>query len=713
MIEAIQHEFQRPFGNPVLVFSIILLVILLSPIVLKKLRIPGIIGLIISGVVIGPHALNLIEKNSAVDLFSTIGLLYIMFIAGLELDLNEFRKNRNKSLVFGTLTFILPLFIGFLVCFYLLEFDIWASLLTASMFSTHTLVAYPIVSKLGVAKNRAVAITVGGTILTDTAVLLMLAVIMNSSEGTIGPAFWVSLLLSLLVFTVVMFYVIPKLSSWFFSKLESERHSHYIFVLLIVFVAAFMAELAGVEPIIGAFVSGLVLNRLIPHTSVLMNRIEFIGNSLFIPFFLISVGMLVDLSVLVKGPMALIIAGTLTAVALLGKWMAAIATRMIYRFTRDEGNLIFGLSSSHAAATLAVILVGYKAGLLDENILNGTIILILVTCVVASFVTEKSGKAIALSNESGLLAQIGEHQHQKEQILMPVANMQNFTKLLEFSMMISARQMNQPIMVLSVVPNNEEAETNILKARNMLKTIAQEALASETLVNIMATIDHNASSGIARTSREIGASTIIMGWPQRQGIIGKLIGDGLDSIVQNTNKTTFFCHFVKPIANHKRLLIMVPPMAEMEQGFSQWVTKMNTLAVELSASLLYYCAPLSQQSINQCIDKLKLSASVHFKSIEEWEQLIKKESEQSADDILVMVSSRKGAVSYSNQLDNLADRIEKRFSANSRIILFPEQHKVDYVNDRYKELDGEPLARGIETVQRIGKGVSSFFRKTE
>jgi Kef-type K+ transport system membrane component KefB len=274
----------------------------------------------------------------------------------------------------------------------LLGFDFWASLLTSSMFSTHTLVAYPIVSRLGVSKNRAVAITVGGTILTDTAVLLLLAIILSSSKGSIGPAFWIQLIAALAVFTVIMFYVIPRIAAWFFKKLESERHSHYIFVLLVVFIAAFLAEMAGVEPIIGAFVSGLVLNRLIPHTSVLMNRIEFIGNALFIPFFLISVGMLVDLGVLLNGPAALVIAAVLTAVALLGKWLAALTTKIIYSFSSEEGNLIFGLSSSHAAATLAVILVGFREGLLDENILNGTIILILVTCVVASFVTERSGK---------------------------------------------------------------------------------------------------------------------------------------------------------------------------------------------------------------------------------------------------------------------------------------------------------------------------------
>ena len=271
--DLIAHEFERPFQNPVLVFAVILLIILLSPILLRKLKIPGIIGLIISGVIIGPHGINMLEQNSAITLFSTIGLLYIMFIAGLELDLNEFQRNKNKSIVFGFLTFIIPLTIGFPVCYYLLDYSFTASLLISSMFSTHTMVSYPIVSKFGISKNEAVAITVGGTILTDTAVLILLAIIMSSDNGGLNMAFWIQLIASLAVFSGIMFWIIPKVTAWFFQKLESEKTSHYIFVLAVVFFAAFLAELAGIEPIIGAFVAGLALNKLIPYSSTLMNRI--------------------------------------------------------------------------------------------------------------------------------------------------------------------------------------------------------------------------------------------------------------------------------------------------------------------------------------------------------------------------------------------------------------------------------------------------------
>lgn len=290
------NEFTLPLHNPVLIFAILLFIILIAPILLKRLNVPSIIGWIIAGVIVGPFGLNWIDSaNAGVEMFSTIGLLYIMFIVGLELDFNEFIQNRNKSVTFGFYTFIIPLLIGFPVCYFLLGYDINASFITASMFSTHTLVAYPIVSRLGVSRNQAVAITVGGTILTDTAVLIILALILSNSGGGLNLFFLLKLITSLVLFSLFIFKLVPRIAKWFFKSADSEKYSNFIFVLFVVFASGFLVELGGIEPIIGAFAAGLALNRLIPHSSALMNRIEFFGNALFIPIFLISVGMLVDL----------------------------------------------------------------------------------------------------------------------------------------------------------------------------------------------------------------------------------------------------------------------------------------------------------------------------------------------------------------------------------------------------------------------------------
>ena len=709
----LMHEFELPLGNPVLVFSLILLIILLSPILLRKLNIPGIIGLIISGVIVGPYGLNILEKNSAVDLFSTIGLLYIMFIAGLELDMNQFKANRNKSILFGFFTFIFPLTIGFPVCFYLLGYNFNASLLTASMFATHTLVAYPIVSRLGISKNQAVAITVGGTILTDTAVLIILAVIVGNNAGNLNQEFWIKLGVSLAIFSVIMFFVIPKIAKWFFSKMESEKHSHYIFVLAVVFFAAFLAEVAGVEPIIGAFVAGLALNKLIPHSSALMNRIEFIGNSLFIPFFLISVGMIVDVSVITKGTEALIVAGTLSVVALFGKWFAAFFTQQVFKYSAAQRQLIFGLSSSHAAATLAVILVGFKAEILDENILNGTIILILITCIVASFATEKAGKKIVIEMDNDPSDFKSTNSFNNEHILIPIANTESIEKLLEFSIFIKEKKAANPVSILSVVSNNDEAEINILKARKILEEFVKQASASETKINIITTIDHNPASGISRISREIMADIIVLGWPKHAELIDKLIGEKVDSILNNTNKTTFICHFEKPLVWHKRIAIVVPPLAEHENGFDLWFTKMAKLAQELSIPILFCCNETTQNYTFKLLKKAKLTVSIAPYLFENWDDFFVISKTIRQDDLLVLVCARKGAASYMNLLENLPSKLETHFEKNSRIVIYPQQFSQRFSNVRYNNITPEPLSKGIETVQKIGRGIGNIFKKDD
>lgn len=708
--EHLMHEFELPLKNPVLIFSLILLIILLSPLLLKRINIPGIIGLIISGVAVGPYGFNILEKNSAVDLFSTIGLLYIMFIAGLELDMGEFKVNRNKSLVFGFFTFALPIALGFPACYYGLGYDFNASFLTASMFATHTLVAYPIVSKLGVSKNQAVAIAVGGTILTDTAVLIILAVIMGANEGSLNQEFWIRLGVSLAIFGAIMFFLVPRVAGWFFRKLESEKHSHYIFVLAVVFFAAFLAEVAGVEPIIGAFMAGLALNNLIPHSSALMNRIEFMGNSLFIPFFLISVGMLVDVQVILKGPNALIVAGVLTVVALIGKWVAALATQWIFKYTGEQRQLIFGLSSAHAAATLAVILVGFKAGILDENILNGTIILILITCIVASFATERAAKKIVMKGETDVNALKRPEPGADEHILLPVANPASLEKLLDFAVLIKNGKSANPISLLTVVPNNDDSEANIIQARNAMEGLVRQGSASDTRVNVLATIDHNPASGIVRTSKEIMSDMIVLGWPQRVGMLQKLMGEKLEYILGGTDKMVMICHFERPLPTHKRMLAIVPPLSELEKGFGFWAAKMSKLAQELSLPVMVCCNAKTEKAIRYYLRATRQSVMVQFSNVEEWDEIDFSPLKVQKEDLLVVISSRKGSISHTGAFDNLPSRMERKFEEFSRIVVFPQAYTEDHPFDEYEDFSGDSIQRNIDRVKKIGKGLRNIFR---
>ena len=672
-LEILYHEFELPFSNPVLVFSLILIIILVSPILFRRLNVPGIIVLIISGIFIGPFGVGLLEQNAAIDLFSKIGLLYIMFIAGLELDMNQFKINWNKSFLFGLFTFALPLIIGFPVCFYLLGYDFNASFLTASMFATHTLLAYPIVSKMGVSKNEAVAITVGGTILTDTAVLIILAVIMgNAQEGGLTVDFWIRLIVSLTIFCLIMFFVVPKIAKWFFTKLEKEKHSHYIFVLTVMFFAAFLAELAGVEDIIGAFLAGLALNRLIPHSSALMNRIEFMGNSLFIPFFLISVGMMVDISVIFGGYMAIVVALTLSVVAIFGKWLAAFFTQIVFKYTSTQRKLIFGLSSGHAAATLAVIIVGYNAGIIDINILNGTIILILITSIVATLATENASKLMVSENKETNPEEIKESESYKmESILLPLANMVNLEKLLEFSILIKDSSSINPISILTVVPNDEEAELNIAQAKTKLEEYIKQASATETAVNVTATIDQDVANGISRKSKELIADFIVMGWPTSSGK-NRVIGEKMHNIIDNTTKTIFLCDSKKPWATHQKIILFVPEKSEAMEGFELWVKKVIKISMELSVPIIVNCSMKTQKAIKNLVANLNLSAPFEFNEFNDWKDFLTINKNVQPDDIIMLISARKDTVAYDPVLDKVALKMETYFEKNARIMVFPQ-----------------------------------------
>lgn len=704
-------EFTLPLSNPVLVFSLVLMIILMTPILLKKLNIPSIVGLIISGVIIGPFGFDVLEKNEAVELFSTIGLLYIMFIAGLDLDLAQFKSYRYKSLLFGFFTFIFPFAIGFPVCYYLLDFGMNASILTASMFSTHTLVSYPIVSKLGISKNQAVAITIGGTILTDTAVLLILAIVLNNHNGNLDQAFWVRISVSLAIFIGIMFFIIPRVSRWFFQKLESEKHSHYIYVLAVVFFAAFLSQVAGLEPIIGAFAAGLALNRLIPPSSALMNRIEFIGNALFIPFFLISVGMIVDISIVFQGPNAILMALVLSAVALLGKWLAALFTQLLFKYSSHQRGLIFGLSSSHAAATLAVILVGYNNQILDIKVLNGTIILILITCIVSSFATEKAAKKIVICMDEQNVDSASEI-HKGEHLLIPYSQSENFDKLLDFAILIKEKKSGFPLSILSIVPNDETSEANIFKAKQRFDGMKSDASASEVAVNFIAAIDHNQVGGIIRTSREIMADIILLDWMEKPGVVDFILGEKISAILKSSEKVIFLSKIAKPLVSHARIILLIPALSEMEAGFVQLIQKISKLANELSIPIMVFCNEKTKVSLKELSSKNKWHATFKYELFDDWEDFLILSKFIDEKDLLVLVSSRRGAISYFSQVESIPNKIKKYFPNHNFIVCFPKQKTQQDITQMGNVDLSTPgvIQSGIETIQKIGKGLGDLLK---
>lgn len=709
ILERLSHAFETPFSNPVLIFAIILFIILLSPVLLRKIRIPGIIGLIVSGVIIGPHGLNILAKNSAVDLFSTIGIIYIMFVAGLELDMNDFGKTRHKSLTFGFFTFATPMLVGFPVFHFLLDYDVAASTMISVMMATHTLVAFPVVTSYGISKNEAVAVAIGGTILTDTAVLVVLAIVVAFSEGVLSSQFWIQMGISFAGFFFIMFVIIPKISKWFFRQVEGEKTTHYIYILSIVFFSAFLAEIAGLEPIIGAFMAGLALNRLIPHSSALMNRIEFIGNAIFIPFFLISVGMIVDIGVLLSGPTAILIALTLIAVSISGKWSAAWITQKIFSYSPAKRQLIYGLSGSHAAATLAVILVGYQHEIVGENVLNGAIVLILVSCIIATFVAEAASKKVLLE-EDQVTAQTDGKQNKAERILIPVANLNNMEILLDLATLVRNQKTVEPLTVLSVVPNNALAELNLKKARKNLDSIARYASGSETEVEIMTTIDYNIAGGISRASKEVSADCILLGWPSKVSIIDKLVGEKTESILNRTNTNIMMCSLPQPLVTQARIMVFAPPLSEAEKGFPYWMEKLNRLAQELSRPVCFVCNKRTEKYIQRLQENNKSRIPVSFVYYTNWDALEGLNQYIKAQDMIVFISARVGEVSYNASFDGIPRKLGRLYGEHNIILVYPSR-RVGYYGDELVDVHTAPYAPGQEALFKLGRKVGNLFTK--
>jgi len=671
---------ELPITNPVIKFLLILLIILLAPILLNRVKIPPLLGLIIAGAVVGPKGFGLIERDSGIILSGTAGLLYIMFLAGLEIDLHDFKKNKNKSFVFGMYTFLIPMVLGIIAGLFLLKLSMISSVLLASMFASHTLIAYPLISKLGIGKTRAVNITVGGTLITDTLALLVLAVIIGSVHGEVNTAFWIKLILSLIAFALVIIFGFPRLGRWFFKK-YSENSSQYIFVLVLVFLGASLAELAGIEAIIGSFLVGLSINSLIPHTSPLMNRIEFVGNSIFIPFFLISVGMLVDFKVFIESWETLWVAFVMTSVAILAKWLAAYATQKTYKFSIDERRIIFGLSNAQAAATLAAVIIGYNTiigvsdsgepiRLLSESILNGTIVMILITCTIASFEAQKGAKNLLLSEFQK--DEISEKEI-PERILIPVRSEETSVELIKLSVLLQSPKKKSSMYALSIVdPENIDSAAE-LKAQKILNKASEGAAATDHILIELLRYDSNVEHGITGIIHENKITDLVLGLHEKQGMDDSFLGNLTEGILSRSNTTTFIYKSHQPFDTHKRHLVLVPPNAEKELGFPFWVVKIWNIARNTGARVIFYVAPETQVFLEEILKNHPIR--VDFRKFPDWEEVFNLNIHLKPDDNLIMVLSRKGTISYHPNLEQVPQLINLWLQNNSFILIYPNQPK--------------------------------------
>ena len=686
MLQMTQAAITLPLTDPVLKFLLILVIILAAPLLLNKLRIPHLLGLIIAGAIIGPNGFNLVLRDSSIILSGTAGLLYIMFLAGLEIDLGDFKKNKWKSLTFGMYTFLVPMALGTLVGLYVLNFSMLTSILLASMFASHTLIAYPIISKLGITKDKAVGITVGGTMITDTLALLVLTVIVEMAVGDVDDWFWYRLGAAIILFFAFVMIVFPIVGRWFFKRCE-DNVSQYIFVLVMVFLGAYLAELAGLESIIGAFLAGMALNRLIPSTSPLMNRVEFVGNAIFIPFFLIGVGMLIDYRAFFTNWDTIKVGAVMIVVATVAKFGAAWLTQKTFRMSVDQRRVIFGLSNAQAAATLAAVMVGYNvilgetpAGepirLLNESVLNGTILMILVTCTMASFSAQKGAHNIAMNDVSEEKEGTGE---QQERILIPVSYEKNVTELVNLSTAIKSKKNKNGLFALNVINNQASDDKAFKQSKKVLNMAVTTASATDNVLQDLLRYDLNVANAIISVIKEQGITDLVLGLHQGKGVVSSFLGNMTEAILGQSNVTTLIYRPIQPIATVKRHLVVVPARAEKEVGFPMWVNKVWNIIHNSGAKAVFYASEDTTMYLKEIYKKRPIEAE--FSSFDDWDDFLIMSREIKSDDTLWVVMSRRERLSYHANMSRIPNYLNKYFQSNSFVLVYPIQ--AGETNNRY------------------------------
>lgn len=695
----LSFSLSLPMTNPTVQFLILFIIIFFAPIIFKKIRIPSLIGLIIAGAIIGPFGLSLMLRDSNMIMLGNAGLLYIMFLAGIEIDVEEFKKNSSKSIVFGLITFIIPMIIGFFAGRFLLNLNEVSSILLASMFASHTLIAYPLISKLGAGKNRAVTITIGGTMITDTLALLVLAVIMAMHSGKVNIAFWTQLSISMIIFALVIILLFPIFTRWFFKK-SNDSTSQFIFVISMVFLGGFLAELAGVEAIIGAFLAGLTLNKLIPSVSPLMNRIDFVGNAIFIPIFLISVGMLIDYKAFVTGWETVKVAVVMTVVATLSKFIAAYITQKIYGYTNAERKLIFGLSNAQAAATLAAITVAHGVGLLDDTILNGTIVMILVTCTVASLRAQKGAMEAVI--EGGELQ--AENSAYDEKILIPIANKDTMKDLIELSLVIKSKSNFDGVYALNIINSTEVEPKSEKESVKLLDTAVKLGAAAETIIKPLIRYDTNIPYGILGIVRKYNITDLVMGLHIKQEISESFLGNLVEGVLSKTDTTTIIFKAMQPLSTIKRRMVIIPPNADMEIGFPFWLSKVWNLGRNSGTKISFYANEIQ-------IDKLKRIHKLHpidadFHIFDDWNDFLVLAKELKKDEGVVIIMSRLREASYHETMKRIPDYLNKYFAKSNFMLIYPIQTTVS--DDYHNDMTNAAVQASLKSLGGFGQTVASI-----
>lgn len=663
-----------PITDPTWIFFWVLCIILFAPLLFQRLRLPHIIGMILAGLLVGPNGFNILERDDSFELFGKVGLYYIMFLAALEINMQEMKEYKGGALTLGLLAFFIPVSLGMFTNMVLLDFGVITSVLLASMYASYTLISYPIVARYGLPRLKCVNFVVGGTVITDTLTLFVLAVVGGLFSGEVNGWFFVLLLVKLILLTAVIVFFFPRIARYFFRR-YNDGTIQYIFVMALLFLGAGMMELVGMEGILGAFITGLVLNRLIPHSSPLMRRIDFIGNAIFIPYFLIGVGMIINVKVLFTGGGALLVMLAMVATALSGKWIASWLTAKAFRMNSDEQKLMFGLSSSQAAATLAAALVGYGiimsdgTRLLNDDVLNGTILLILVTCTVSSITTDRASRNITVSGTV-----VDKPLNTSKKTLLALANPNMVDKLMDLALLTRKENSTIPLSAVTVVLDDDEKLKG--NAAKVLEGAAKIAASVNIPLLTKLRLTTNLAYGIIHEIKENDYKELIVGFHQKETTNDTFLGGVLPELLNGLSCQIVMARLLIPLNTIRRIHITFPAKAEFEAGFENWVEETAYMASGLGCKVSYHGHPQTMGLIEKHVSKFAKVDASYFPTdggneLKRLASIIKK------DHLLVIVSARKGSISFRPSHDHLFTQLQRDYQETSVLLVYPSGFTTD------------------------------------
>ena len=666
-----------PITDPTFIFFVVLLIILFAPIVMSKLRIPHIIGMVLAGIAIGQYGFNILVRDNSFELFGRVGLYYIMFLAGLEMDMEGVKKHSRRFLLFGLLTCFVPLILTYVMSITLLDYSPAASFLLGCIMASNTLIAYPIIGRYGLQRHQSVALSVGSSMISLFMALVMLAALSGSFSKDSNWLFWVLFVLKFAAFCVGSVILIPRLTRYFLRR-YSDAVMQYIFVMAVMFLSAALSSLIGIEGVFGAFYSGLILNRYIPRVSPLMNRIEFIGNALFIPYFLIGVGMLINLRTLFTSVQVALVVALIVFFGTFGKALAAYISSLLFRLSKADGHMMFGLTSAHAAGAIAMVMVGIRLEvapgqyLVGDDMLNGIIMMILFTCIISTMMTEHAAKQIIIQEKSHL--QNDTPKDDDEKILLCVKYPEIAPHLLYLSMFMRNQRLNRDLVALNVVYDDQKSNVAREEGLRLLEQLQQTASASDVRVQTQVRLATNIANGIKHAFREFACSEIIMGMHVHTDISPRFWGEFIQSLYNGLNRQIILMRFVQPMSTLRRIRVAVPSRAEFEPGFHRWLERLSRLAGQLDCRIQFHGRHESLELIKQYINNRHPNVRAEYTYMAHWNELPQLAAEIVDDHLFVVVTARKGTISYKNALERLPDELQKHFSGKNLMIIFPDQY---------------------------------------